>query len=162
LGAAVSLGADPRFVLPAVVVALVTAVGYRVVLQWQSLILTLVLIILFIPIRRYRMPGNLPFQLEPYRLFVAFLAIAWISSLLIDPRVRLRRSGFEGPIMLFCFAALGSVAVVSPPDPQPASDRVAVISARHKRNTCTAHAYPHLEPLKTRAPSCPQLGRWGG
>ena len=34
---------------------------------WPRLIAALILIILFIPIRRYTLPANLPFQLEPYR-----------------------------------------------------------------------------------------------
>ena len=37
---------------------------------WPRLIAALILLILFVPIRRYSLPGNLPFQLEPYRLLV--------------------------------------------------------------------------------------------
>jgi O-antigen ligase len=33
----------------------------------------------------------------------------WLSSLLIDPRVALRRSGFEGPLLLFGLAVIGSI-----------------------------------------------------
>ena len=55
------------------------------------------------------LPGNLGFQLEPYGLFVAILVLAWISSLLIDPRVRVKRSGLERPLWLFVAAALASV-----------------------------------------------------
>jgi hypothetical protein len=81
---------------------LVTAVGVmsaRAMVRWRSLLATVVLCILFIPIRRYSLPGNLPFQLEPYRILVALVALAWITSLLIDPRIRARKSGFEGPIL---------------------------------------------------------------
>ncbi len=46
----------------------------------------LILVILFIPIRRYSLPGNLPFELEPYRLLVALLLVGWGASLLVDPR----------------------------------------------------------------------------
>ena len=70
----------------------------------------LILIILFIPIRRYSLPGNLPFELEPYRVFVAALLLGWFASLLADPRSRLRKTGFEGPLILIVGSALGSIA----------------------------------------------------
>ena len=87
----------------------IAAVGYKTMLQWHALIAFTILVILFIPIKRYRMPGDLPFELEPYRVVVALVAACWFTSLLIDPRVRLRRTGFEGPILLFVVAAIGSV-----------------------------------------------------
>ena len=59
------------------------------------LLTALVVVIMFIPIRRYVMPFQLPFQLEPYRIAVLMILFAWIASLLVDPRVRLRRSGLE-------------------------------------------------------------------
>jgi len=94
----------------AAAIALTTAlfVGHRVLLSWQWLVAGLLLVILLIPIRRYRMPVELPFELEPYRLVVALVATAWITSLLIDPRVRLRATGFELPLLLFAAAAVGS------------------------------------------------------
>ena len=64
------------------------------------------LVILFIPIRRYTLPASLPFNLEPYRLLVAFVAVAWFTSLLIDPRVRFRRTGIDLPLMCFFFVVL--------------------------------------------------------
>jgi hypothetical protein len=66
-------------------------------------------VILFIPIRRYTLPASLPFHLEPYRLVVAAVAAGWLTSLLIDPRVRLRAAGLEGPIFLFVGAILASL-----------------------------------------------------
>jgi O-antigen ligase len=60
------------------------------------------------------MPGDLPFELEPYRLVVAVLAAAWFTSLLVDRRVRLRRSGLEGPLGLFAVACVASVVVNGP------------------------------------------------
>jgi hypothetical protein len=95
----------------AVALVVVSAMAYKHLLAWRSLLGGLILIILFIPVRRYTLPGQLPFQLEPYRLFVAFLVLAWGSSLLIDPRVRLRRSGVEAPLGLFVAAVLASDVV---------------------------------------------------
>ena len=57
-------------------------------------------------IRRYTLPMNLPFELEPYRLVVMIVAAGWLASLLTDRRVLLRPTGFGGPLRLFAFAAL--------------------------------------------------------
>jgi hypothetical protein len=85
------------------------AVAYRSLLQWRMLLAAIIVVILFIPIRRYHLPASLPFDLEPYRLIVAIVLIGWLTSLLIDPRVRLRRSAFDGPLVLITFAVLASV-----------------------------------------------------
>ena len=72
------------------------------------------LVILFIPIQRYVLPGSLPFELEPYRLLVAFMFAGWIASLLVDPRVRLRRERLRGADRaLILVGVLGSVLVNS-------------------------------------------------
>jgi hypothetical protein len=81
----------------------------RPTFSWKSVLVALLLVILFIPIRRYRFPGDLPFQLEPYRLVVALVLAGWAASLLSDPRVRLRRSGFEGPLVLLVAAIIASI-----------------------------------------------------
>jgi O-Antigen ligase len=98
-------------VVPFVLLAALVAAGHRVLFRWESLLAGVVLVIFFIPIKRYTLPSQLPFNVEPYRLMIAFVAVAWITSLLIDKRVRLRSSGLERPILLFAFAALVSVAV---------------------------------------------------
>jgi polysaccharide biosynthesis protein PslJ len=90
--------------------------GTAVLLQrphiaWNGVLAVFLLVILFIPIRRYRFPGDLPFELEPYRLLVALIVAFWILSLLSDSRVRLRPSGFDGPLLLILVAGLTSVAV---------------------------------------------------
>lgn len=116
LGSLVALVAGTVQELPlaagmAVTVAAATLVFNRWLLRWNVLIGSLIVVILFIPIRRFVIPGNLPFQIEPYRLLVAFLIAAWGSSLLIDQRVRLRRSGLEMPLWLF--TAVAAVSVLS-------------------------------------------------
>ena len=61
-------------------------------IEWPRSIAALILVILFIPIRRYTLPVNLPFQLEPYRLpRRAARRRLGFASLLVDPRTRLRR-----------------------------------------------------------------------
>ena len=91
-------------------IVLVTIVlSRRWLLRWDVLAGLLVAVILFIPIRRFVLPGSLPFQLEPYRLLVGFMVAAWGTSLLIDPRVRLRRSGLEAPLLLLLVACVASI-----------------------------------------------------
>ena len=97
-------------VAPLVLMVAVGASSHRSLFKWESLLAGVVLVIFFIPIKRYTLPSALPFNLEPYRLLIMFLAVAWVTSMLIDPRVRLRKSGLEPPILLFAFAALASVA----------------------------------------------------
>jgi polysaccharide biosynthesis protein PslJ len=113
--------ADVRLqeVVPLTAAVILWALAYRFLLAWRNLLAFLILVILFIPIRRYSLPGNLPFNMEPYRLLVAIIITGWLASLLVDPRVRLRRSGFEAPLALFGLAILGSQIVNS--------DRVAAV-----------------------------------
>jgi hypothetical protein len=49
--------------------------------------------------------------MEPYRLVVMLVLAGWFSALLVDPRVRWRRSGLEAPLLAFAAAALASVLV---------------------------------------------------
>ena len=127
--------ASPRTLLPATIVvaslaflALAVAVGLPleaaagsvvlitllawirpVYVGWPRLLAALILVILFIPIRRYSLPGNLPFELEPYRLLVILLLVGWGASLLVDPRTTFRRTGFDGPLILIFVAIVGSL-----------------------------------------------------
>jgi hypothetical protein len=80
-------------------------------LSWRTLVGLLVLVILFIPIRRYSLPAALPFELEPYRLYVVLIAAAWIGALLVEP-MRVRRTGLEAPIFAFVVAVGLPVAAI--------------------------------------------------
>jgi polysaccharide biosynthesis protein PslJ len=100
------------FAVPLAALLLGTALLLRrPYVTWNGVLAAFVLMILFLPIRRYRFPGDLPFELEPYRVLVASIVAFWILSLLSDSRVRLRPSGFDGPLFLMLVAVLGSVAV---------------------------------------------------
>jgi hypothetical protein len=120
LGALLALSLTIISGRPATIVAMVLVITAIVVsarsalLRWRTLFVLLLLCILFLPIGRYRLPGDLPFQLEPYRLLVAFILAVWFGALLIDPlRVKVVRSGFEGPILLIAVAILGSIVANS-------------------------------------------------
>jgi polysaccharide biosynthesis protein PslJ len=110
LAAAVATGGSPAPAVGLVILATIAAVVPFLYVGWPRILASLILIILFIPIRRYSLPGNLPFELEPYRVFVALLVLGWVTSLLADPRSRVRRTGFEGPLILIIGSALASVA----------------------------------------------------
>ena len=77
------------------------AVFHARLLSWRSLISMTILVILFIPIRRYSLPASLPFNLEPYRIVVALVIVGWLMTVLINRGTRLRASGFERPLFAY-------------------------------------------------------------
>jgi polysaccharide biosynthesis protein PslJ len=111
LGFTVLTGSRVEVVAPLLGAVAVFAVGYRVLLSWRSLLMLTFLVILLIPIRRYTLPSSLPFHLEPYRLLAAFIALAWLTSLLIDRRVRLKATPIDTPLLCFYFVVLLSLIV---------------------------------------------------
>lgn len=108
LAAFVVAGADPRYAAALLVGASAASFRRSAACSWRSLLVALLAIVLLVPIRRYAVGGGLPFQLEPYRLYVGLLALGWVASLLVDPQVRLRRSGLGAPIALVLTAAVAS------------------------------------------------------
>lgn len=111
LALAVLTRVPPERTAPVLALAIVLVVWQRQLLAWRSLLTGILIVIFFIPIRRYTVPGNLPFQMEPYRLVVALVLAGWVAALLVDPRVRWRSSGLEAPLLAFAAAALASVLV---------------------------------------------------
>lgn len=103
-----------RAVAPAagllVLISLV-AVAHRFLLRWDVLIAILVLVVLLIPIKRYEFGVSLPFDLEPYRVYLALLIGLWLGALLADPRVSMRSSLLDAPLALIYLAVVGSVVV---------------------------------------------------
>jgi hypothetical protein len=79
-------------------------------IEWSWLVGLLVLVLLFLPPRRYAVPASLPFELDPYRLLVLGLVVVLLLSLLSDDSLRLRASGLEAPLLLFGIAIVGSLA----------------------------------------------------
>ena len=96
-------------VAPVAALAVLLVATKLTVIEWRTTIVVLLLIVLFIPIRRYSLAVNMPFQLEPYRVYVLLLAAAWVAFLLIDRNLRVRASGLEGPLALLGIAILGSI-----------------------------------------------------
>ena len=109
LTATVLAGRGIKIVAPFVVLTVVITVWNRQLLQWRAMLAATILVVLFIPIRRYTFPASLPFQLEPYRVLVACVFFAWFTSLLIDPRVRARHSGLGAPIAAYVVVVFASL-----------------------------------------------------
>lgn len=91
-----------------VVVAAATSVRTSFI-RWEYLIGSVILVVLFVPIKRYKFVVNLPFDLELYRVVLAFVIGLWLLALLVDRRVRLRGSFLDKPLGLFLFAIFGSI-----------------------------------------------------
>lgn len=114
LAASVGAGHGTRFVAPVAAVAVAGTILVPRLVAWRAMLALIVLVILFIPIKRYELPAALPIRLEPYRLVVAVVVLAWLSSALIDRRVRLRRTHvIDLPLFLFLCTAVGSDVVNS-------------------------------------------------
>ncbi len=111
VGAAVASERAVPYVAGAAILVSVLAVGHERLLGWRSLLSLTILAILFVPIRRYSLPGSLPIDLEVYRLVVAFLVLGWLTSLLVDDRVRARASGLEAPLVAFLVAVVLSLVL---------------------------------------------------
>ena len=110
--AALSLGApsarDVSVLALSLAVVAVLALALSITIGWDRLIALILVVVLFVPIGRYRLPGSLPFDLELYRVVVALCILAWTASLLVDSRVRLRSTAFDRPLALILVCVLGS------------------------------------------------------
>jgi polysaccharide biosynthesis protein PslJ len=110
--AALSLGAlsarDVTVLALSLAVVAVVALARPTTVGWDRLIALILVVVLFVPIGRYRLPGSLPFNLELYRVVVALCILVWTASLLVDSRVRLRSTAFDRPLALILVCVLGS------------------------------------------------------
>ena len=109
-GAAAS-GLPAKWTLPVLLVAGIVVVAGQKVLSLNGLLWIVLLDILFVPVTRYKFPWHLPFDLDPYRIVVGGLVLAWIGALLVDPRVRPRRSDLRASIALVLLVAVASDVV---------------------------------------------------
>ena len=83
----------------------------RFTVRWRTMLVLTIGVVFLIPIKRYTLPASLPFNLEPYRLIIGLSAFAWVTSLLIDRRLRKRPTGMAGPIAALLFADVISIVV---------------------------------------------------
>jgi polysaccharide biosynthesis protein PslJ len=89
---------------------LALADSYRPVFTWPNAFAALVLVLWFVPIKLYTLPVNLPFNLEPYRLFLLVLIVAWIVQIFLR-RGRIEAAGRGDPILLLIGVAIVSTIV---------------------------------------------------
>lgn len=85
-------------------------VNHRQVFAWRTMISTIVLVLLFLPIRRYEFSTGLPFNLEIYRLVLLLAGAFWLTSLAIDPSFRFQRSILDVPLAMLALIYLASIA----------------------------------------------------
>lgn len=86
-------------------------------LTWPNAIAAFVLLVWLLPIKSYRLPAALPFDLEPYRIALALLVGALLVSILVG-RKRLSAGGLGLPVIAFLAAVLASqVANIGVLDP---------------------------------------------
>lgn len=77
-------------------------------IDWRWPLATILVVILFVPMRRYALPVNIGFELELYRVAVALVIVLWLLSLLAQSDMAIRRSGLDGPVLLYAFSLLAS------------------------------------------------------
>lgn len=111
LAVAAYSGSTPLVLATAGAVVLTSAAGSvrTAVIRWEYFVGTVVLVVLFVPIKRYEFVVDLPFDLELYRMVLAFVIGLWFLALLVDRRVRVRGSFLDKPLALFLFAIFGSI-----------------------------------------------------
>ncbi len=111
LAVAVASGKQAQLTAVLVLTLSVLLAVARLLVRWHNLLALIILVVMFVPIGFYDLPGNLPFNFELYRLVVAIVLFVWLTSLLIDPALSLRRSVFDAPIALLVTAVVGSLLV---------------------------------------------------
>jgi len=77
----------------------------RRLFTWPRAVVTLVAVIWLIPIKRYAFPVALPFNLEPYRLLIMIMAIAWLIAMM-SGRARFSAAGHGRPIAMMLLVAI--------------------------------------------------------
>lgn len=80
------------------------------VLTWTHALAAYFLLVWLLPIKLYRLPVTLPFNLEPYRLVLLALVLAWLASLLVGWG-RMTSAGHGRPLLLLAVVALFSLLV---------------------------------------------------
>jgi O-antigen ligase len=110
--AAASAGVSPLPIAAVAAFSLTLVAGRRVFLAWPTLLGVILVIILFFPIRRYVIGGgNMPVELEPYRIFTLLVLGLWFLALAVDPAARWRKTALAAPALLFVVSAFLSLGM---------------------------------------------------
>src|SRR4051812_22211473 len=76
--------------------------------SWGGAIALLVLAVWLVPIKNYRLPLDLPFSLEVYRLLILVYIVAWLLGV-VSGTLRLDAGGLGKPIALL--VAVGVLSI---------------------------------------------------
>jgi hypothetical protein len=98
-------------ILLAITALLILGAWSRQLLSWPALLGYVVVVVLFVPIRRYTVAAGLPVQLEPYRVLIGLVLGCWLLALLVDPRTRFKSMGLEAPVLILCAAIMISLGL---------------------------------------------------
>jgi O-antigen ligase/polysaccharide polymerase Wzy-like membrane protein len=71
---------------------------------WRAAAIALIVVIWAIPIKSYKLPVALPFNLEPYRLLIVLLLCAWLLALPVG-MARFSAAGHGRPTLVLALAA---------------------------------------------------------
>lgn len=82
---------------------------YRL-LTWPNAFLVFIVVVWFVPIKLYRFPVDLPFQLELYRVLIVLLVLAFVASSLVSKH-QIDALGAGRPLFVLAAAALASQIV---------------------------------------------------
>ncbi len=94
-------------------------------LIWAWSLSLFVLVVWLVPIRSYRLPVQLPFSLELYRLFLLLLLTALTYAIAAGTR-RVTAAGMAKPVVLLAAAAALSVLVNAGASAQPGAEATAI------------------------------------
>ncbi|MHB8841318.1 MAG: O-antigen ligase family protein [Candidatus Aquicultor sp.] len=87
------------------------AVAYSKRMKWETPLKVYLAILFLVPKAPYKMLGGLPIELDPSRLFLVLILFLWVSMLLVNPALKIRKTGIEAPLFgLFAILVI-SVAV---------------------------------------------------
>jgi polysaccharide biosynthesis protein PslJ len=81
------------------------------VFTWPNVTAALILLVWLVPIKTYALPIDLPFNLEPYRLFLLMLIFAWLVGLIVG-RSHLAADR-QARVLLFLAAVLFATQIVN-------------------------------------------------
>src|SRR3954463_861350 len=80
------------------------------VLRWSNAIGFLLAVIWLIPIKLYTLPIKISFQLDPYRLIVLVLLVAFVLQWVVESRAP-DAAGHRAPVIALALAGVASLAV---------------------------------------------------
>jgi len=79
--------------------------------DWSRLLKLFVAAIFMIPANLYKLPVNLPFDLEIYRLIAFLMFGVWFLALLIDDKLKLRKAPLDFYLFLVSFSVFISLVI---------------------------------------------------